>query len=204
MAQPATTLPRLESGDRLSREEFHRRYELRPDIHKAELIDGVVYVPSPAKLNHSRPQILAVTWVGNYMARHPQEVDGADNGTLRLANGDDEVQPDVALWRIDSGRVVYDDDGYVSGAPELILEIANTSAGYDLGAKKRAYESAGVVEYMVWDTAKGEVHWFRLGDGKYVTVEADADGAIESVTFPGLVLNVRELLASLKGPDTNG
>lgn len=37
----------LESGDRLSRAEFHRRSCLRPDMKKAELIGGVVYVSSP-------------------------------------------------------------------------------------------------------------------------------------------------------------
>ena len=34
-------IPPLESGDHLTRHEFERRYQARPDIKKAELIEGV-------------------------------------------------------------------------------------------------------------------------------------------------------------------
>ncbi len=39
-------VPLLHPGDRLSRAEFERRYLAQPDIKKAELIEGVVYMPS--------------------------------------------------------------------------------------------------------------------------------------------------------------
>ena len=42
-------LPPLENGDRLTRDEFERRYEAMPHLKKAELIEGVVYVPSPVR-----------------------------------------------------------------------------------------------------------------------------------------------------------
>ena len=45
-------LPQLHSGDRLSREEFHRIYEQMPEDFKAELIGGIVYVASPMRLPH--------------------------------------------------------------------------------------------------------------------------------------------------------
>ena len=38
MATETLPLVPLESGDRLTREEFHHRYCARPDIKKAELI----------------------------------------------------------------------------------------------------------------------------------------------------------------------
>jgi hypothetical protein len=37
----------LENGDRLTVAEFERRYEAMPELKKAELINGVVYIPSP-------------------------------------------------------------------------------------------------------------------------------------------------------------
>ena len=46
--RPATTPP-LEPGDRLSRAEFERRYVAMPHVKKAELIEGVVYMPSPSE-----------------------------------------------------------------------------------------------------------------------------------------------------------
>ncbi|MBI2762083.1 MAG: Uma2 family endonuclease, partial [Chloroflexi bacterium] len=57
----------LESGDRLTRDEFHRRYCARPDIHKAELVKGVVYVPSPTRMeSHGEPHGSVVLWLGTY------------------------------------------------------------------------------------------------------------------------------------------
>jgi len=46
---PTINTPPLESGDRLTRQEFERRYQAMPNIQKAELIEGVVYVASPVR-----------------------------------------------------------------------------------------------------------------------------------------------------------
>src|SRR3954464_9146944 len=116
----------LEAGDQLTREEFHRRYLARPDIKKAELIDGVVYVPSPTRSRqHGRPHGLVGTWLGVYASRTPG-VELDDNSTVYL-DGRVEVQPDAALWRPDSGRVHETADGYLEGAPPLIVEVAASS-----------------------------------------------------------------------------
>lgn len=34
----------LENGDRLSRFEFEHRYQAMPELKKAELVEGVVYI----------------------------------------------------------------------------------------------------------------------------------------------------------------
>lgn len=54
-------LPPLESGDRLSRVEFERRYAAMPDLKKAELIEGIVYVSSPVRVIHSQPHANIIT-----------------------------------------------------------------------------------------------------------------------------------------------
>jgi hypothetical protein len=55
--------PPLNSGDRLTRAEFERRYHAHPEIKKAELIEGVVYVPSPIRFEkHSEPHGHLITW----------------------------------------------------------------------------------------------------------------------------------------------
>ena len=57
--QPAPPLP-LENGDRLARPEFERRYHAMPHVNKAELIEGIVYMPSPVSHEqHGRPHFLA-------------------------------------------------------------------------------------------------------------------------------------------------
>ena len=74
----------LENGDRLTRGEFERRYEARPDIKKAELIEGVVYMPSPTRsASHARPHAATITWLGSYAAS-TRGVQVNDNPTVRL------------------------------------------------------------------------------------------------------------------------
>ena len=86
--------------------------------------------------------------------------------------------------------------GYVDGPPDLVFEIAASSASYDLHSKKRSYERAGVPEYIVWRVLDGVIDWFHLDQGKYVTRQPDAAGVIESVNFPGLRLPVAAMLAN--------
>jgi hypothetical protein len=90
--------PRLESGDRLSRTEFERRYAQAPHL-KAELIEGVVYVASPVRAKqHGRPHAFIIGWLTTYVAATPG-VDIEDNAAVRL-DLDNEPQPD-ALLRIE-------------------------------------------------------------------------------------------------------
>jgi len=193
MTSHAPVLP-LEPGDHLTREEFHRRYLARPDIKKAELIDGVVYVPSPTRSRqHGRPHGLVVTWLGVYASRTPG-VELDDNSTVYL-DGRVEVQPDAALWRPDSGRVHENADGYLEGAPQLIVEVAASSVSYDLHQKKEAYRRNGVGEYVVWRVGDRAIDWFHLQDGEYVLIAPDAEGDVESKQFPGLRLHIPSMLA---------
>ena len=186
----------LESGDRLTRAEFHRRYGARPDIHKAELILGVVYVASPTRSrSHGLPHALTTTWLGQYAFRTPGVQ--ARSETTVFLTVDGEVQPDAFLfWEQPAGVGVREtEDDYVEGTPDLVAEIAASSASYDLHDKKELYRRAGVREYVVWRTLDEQIDWFRLQDGEYRKVEPDAGGVIESTVFPGLRLAVAKLLA---------
>ena len=184
----------LEAGDNLTREEFHRRYCARPDIKKAELIDGVVFVPSPVRGDyHGKPHGFVMLWLGTY-AVGKLGVECMDNTTL-LLDGAVEVQPDAMLWRPVGSVPHMNERGFVVGAPQLIVEVAASSASYDLHQKKEVYRRNGVPEYVVWRVLDEAIDWFRLQNGTYVLVHPDADGLIESEQFPGLHLHVASLLA---------
>ena len=186
--------PVLESGDRLTRAEFHRRYEARPDIRKAELVEGVVYVASPLRSDvHGEPHASVMGWLVTFKAKTPG-VHVSDNATVFL-DADNEVQPDAALWREEPGGPQLTREGYIEGAPQLIVEVAASSASYDLHDKLRAYRRNGVREYVVWRVLDRAIDWFRLREGEYVRVEPDARGVIESETFPALRLDVPKMLA---------
>ncbi|NJL86673.1 MAG: Uma2 family endonuclease [Leptolyngbyaceae cyanobacterium SM1_1_3] len=191
-----TTPLLLENGDRLTRSEFERRYQAMPQSQKAELIEGVVYMASPVRVKkHGQPHSHIITWLGTYRSL-TLGVMVCDNTTVRL-DLDNEPQPD-GLLRIDEvcgGQSRISEDDYVEGAPELIVEIAASSASYDLYDKKNAYRRNGVREYIVWQVIEQTVSWFALEQGKYIAVPADSAEIIHSRCFPGLSLQVSALLA---------
>ncbi|MCZ6678843.1 MAG: Uma2 family endonuclease [Candidatus Poribacteria bacterium] len=187
--------PPLKHGDQLTREEFERRYEAMPHLKKAELIEGVVYVPSPVRFDiHSEPHADVMIWLGTYRVATPG-VRLGDNATVYL-DLNNELQPD-ALLRLapeKGGNSQLSNQDYIEGAPELIVEVAGTSADYDLREKLVAYRRNGVQEYIVWRTQDGQLDWFHLIEGDYVPLTPDADNIIESQVFPGLRLAVGALL----------
>ncbi len=183
----------LENGDRLSRSEFERRYQAMPELKQAELIEGRVYMTSPVRVIHGQPHAYITGWLAVYHAATPG-TQLADNTTVRL-DTDNEPQPD-ALLRIEGGQSQIDIDDYIQGAPELIVEIAASSASYDLQEKLQVYRRNGVQEYIVWQVSDRLLDWFRLRDGEYFKLTPDTDNIIKSKVFPGLWLAINPLLES--------
>ncbi|MCS6773211.1 MAG: Uma2 family endonuclease, partial [Thermoflexales bacterium] len=144
-----TTEP-LREGEALTRDEFERRYAAMPDA-RAELIEGIVHVASPTKDLHAAAQFILTGWLFTYAARTPH-VMGRDNLSYRL-NERNELQPDLVLMLSPArgGRARIDAEGFLVGAPELVVEVAVASAERDLGAKRALYQRAGVQEYLVWE-----------------------------------------------------
>jgi Uma2 family endonuclease len=189
------TLPPLEFGDHLDQKAFHERYEAMPPDIKAELIGGVVYMPSPAKMPHGRNTNKMAQWLGFYEIATPG-LEVLDNATSILAD-DSEPQPDVALRILEShgGQSHENENEYLVGAPELVVEVASSSASYDLHSKLRDYERYGVKEYVVVVVRQKAVRWF-VHDGKaFVEHSADADGIFRSKLFGGLWLDPAALFA---------
>ncbi len=189
-------VPPLNNGDRLTRAEFESIYAARPEIKKAELIEGVVYVPSPARhREHGKPHFHTIGWLNLYSAATPG-VEGSDNATLRLDH-ENEVQPDALLFLLPEygGSARIGEDGYLEGPPELIVEVAASSASYDLNQKKRVYARSGVAEYVVYLAYEQRVIWFVLREGVYEELQPDESGLLKSEEFPGLWLQPDALLA---------
>jgi len=190
---PILTIPPLENGDKLTRHEFERRYHAMPNLKKDELIEGVVYVASPVRAKqHGKPHARIMGWLIAYEAATPG-VEALDNTTV-LLDTDNEPQPD-ALLRIETGgqsRINKDD--YVEGAPELIVEIAASSASYDLHEKLKVYRRNQVQEYLIWRVYDYQFDWFRLQQGEYIQLQPNADNIICSQIFPGLWLDKIALL----------
>jgi Uma2 family endonuclease len=187
-------LPPLEAGDHLDQATFHARYEAMPPDFRAELIGGVVIVPSPLRLEHGVSHALVMGWLTHYWITTPG-TQVWDNATAILGD-DSEPQPDAALIIEpgSGGQTSVSKDGYAIGPPELIVEVASSSESIDLHRKRRDYERAGVLEYVVVVLRQHVVRWFVLQDGVYREVAADASGIFQSTVFPGLWLNASALL----------
>jgi Uma2 family endonuclease len=197
-SEPGRTdfIPPLENGDRLTREEFERRYEAMPEKVKAELIEGIVFMASPVRITrHAKPHARIMGWLFNFCAATPG-VDFADNSTVRL-DVNNEPQPDAVLFVKEEfgGSPYFSDDDYLEGAPELVVEIASSSVSFDTVEKKEIYRRNGVREYIIWRVDDHAIDWFVLEDDSYAALEPDADGIIESRFFPGLRLNVPAMIA---------
>ncbi len=190
-----TTLPPLVAGQRLDQATFHARYEAMPPETRAELVGGIVYMPSPMRRDHGGMSRIVSGWLFDYQRATPG-VDGADGSTIKL-DEQGEPQPDCDL-RIPAelgGQSLIDEAGYLVGAPELVAEIARSSRAFDLGAKRADYERAGVIEYVVIALDPDRVHWFRRSGEQLVEVARDPDGVYRSEVFPGLWLDPAALFA---------
>jgi putative restriction endonuclease len=193
------TLPppvELQNGDRLTREEFHRRYEAMPHVKKAELIEGVVYMPSPVRHRaHGKPQFDLIWWLGSYVVATPG-VEGGDNGTLKL-DMKNEPQPDAYLIVQPeyAGQVLLDKDDYIIGGPELVGEVSASSVSIDLHDKLEACRRNKVLEYVVWRVLDRAIDWFILRGDRFEPLALSPDGFFKSVVFPGLWLDPQALIA---------
>lgn len=188
-------IPPLENGDRLTRDEFERRYDAMPKKLKAELIEGIVYMASPVRITrHGIPHGRVMLWLGTYVAATPG-VDFADNSTVRL-DVNNEPQPVAVLFVKEEfgGNSYFSTDDYLEGAPELVVEIASSSVSFDTVEKKETYRRNGVREYIIWRVDDRAIDWFALEEGEYVKLDPNADGVIESRFFTGLWLNVNAML----------
>jgi Uma2 family endonuclease len=188
-------MPALENGDHLHVAEFLRRYEAASEVKKAQLIEGTVQMPSPVRADlHGKPDNLIQGWLFTFTLLHP-ELEAYTNVTL-LLDSENAPQPDAILCSAPQrgGRVWLNEKGYLCGAPELVCEIAASSASIDLHEKHRAYCRAGVSEYLVWLTVEKKVIWYVQQDSEFVSLKPDAKGRISSRVFPGLVLDTKALL----------
>ncbi len=194
-ASAPVRIPPLQNGDRLTAEEFERRFDAMPGLKKAELINGVVYMAPPVSIDeHAGPHFDMVAWLGLYRLATPG-IRGGDNATIRLPLAN-RPQPDACLFvePSRSGQVQIV-DGYIVGGPELVAEVAATSASYDLGDKLAVYLANKVREYIVWRVFDQEIDWFVLRSGRYERLTLSPEGYFKSGVLPGLWLAPAALIA---------
>jgi Uma2 family endonuclease len=189
-----TAIPPLENGDHLDQKTFHARYEAMPEGTRAELIGGIVYMPSPLRTPHSRTHGRIMHWLFDYVDATPG-TDAFDNATAILGE-ESEPQPDANLIISPEkgGQTRINEDEYLEGAPELIVEVASSTESIDLHRKRNDYEQAGVREYVVAALRQNRVYWFISRNGRFEDLPLGSDGIYRSEVFAGLWLDPAALL----------
>ena len=188
-------LPPLKAGQRLDRATFHERYEAMPADTKAELVGGVVHLPSPLSNDHGEHDNDVSGWLFHYKLATPGV--GSPNNATVMLDELAEPQPDCQL-RVPSelgGQTHLDEKGYITGPPELVAEIARSSRSFDLNQKKADYERAGVLEYLVVELDPNRIHWFMRHGNRFKKLLPGPDGIYRSNVFPGLWLDAAALFA---------
>ncbi|HEY9870607.1 MAG TPA: Uma2 family endonuclease [Candidatus Obscuribacterales bacterium] len=182
----------LHNGDHMKRRDFHRAYSQMPDNYRAELIGGIVFEPSPLGWPHGKNHARLIYLLETY-CKHTPGTEIGDGASVFLSD-EDEVQPDVAMRIVQEcgGRSKLTRKRYVTGAPELVAEVAHSSRAIDLHLKKERYAATGVLEYVVLCLEPSRVYWFELHKGKQLL--AGADGVFRSNVFPGLWIHEEGLL----------
>ncbi len=180
--------PVLREGDRLTGAEFLRRWEAMPDLQHAELIDGVVFMASPVGRLHGALLVRIGGWLSAYCdVAHACEA--ASDSTWLMGTGD-IPQPDAALRILPEYGGQSGDSGWMyRGAPELVVELTDSSTSRDLGAKLDLYRRAGVREYVTILLQTRQVIWRQLARGRYREMQPGEDGLYRSQAFPGLWLD---------------
>jgi Uma2 family endonuclease len=190
--QPAS-VPPLEAGDHLDQKTFHERYEAMPEDYRAELIGGIVFMPSPLKRPHGCMHGRVMHWLVSYRDATPG-TQAFDNATTIL-DPQAEPQPDASLLIAAPGKgQTREEEEYIVGAPELIAEVASSSVAIDLHRKRADYQRAGVKEYLVVVVREARVVWFIARNGVFEELPPGPDGIFRSEVFPGLWLDPAALL----------
>lgn len=186
--------PTLQPGDHLTRAEFLRIWEQHPEIKFAELIGGIVYMPSPLTRQHGMADRHTSGWLWVYQAQTPG-TEGGNNATTMM-EGEQTPQPDDYLRILpEYGGRSRNQGKYVSGGPELLAEICASSASYDLHEKLDLYEREGVLEYVAILMREQEIRWHRLTAKGYKLLAPTKAGIWKSRVFPGLWLDGKAMLA---------
>jgi hypothetical protein len=190
-------IPPLRDGDRLSRDEFERRFDAMPDLKRAELIEGIVYTCSRVPhLQHGEPHLDLIGWMGGYQA-YTRGVEGGVSPSIRL-DMENEPQPDGVLFlqRNRGGHALIDADGYIVGPPELAAEVSGGTIRLDIETKFEVYRRNEVCEYLIWRVDDKKIDWYVLRGGNYEPLRPSPGGFLKSTCFPGLWLDPTALVRS--------
>ena len=142
-------------------------FRMLPEGTLCEVIDNVLYM-SPAPLySHQRLVGLLFKNLSVYLDQTQTGEAIISPFDVYFENLQSAVQPDV-LVLLNETRHILKEDGYIHGAPDIIVEVLSSDKKKDLVKKKNLYERAGVKEYFTVNPVDRETSSWLLKENVYV------------------------------------
>jgi Uma2 family endonuclease len=153
---------------------------------RAEWIDGVVQMPSPASARHQQIVFFLARVIASFLEVYPLGTIVEAPFLMKLSHSARE--PDLLFVAADHRDRLT--PTYLDGPADLVVEVISPeSATRDRGEKFYEYQSAGIAEYWLIDPRIEHAEFYQLNArGIYEVVPLDVDGIYHSKALLGLWL----------------
>lgn len=147
-------------------------FRLLPEGTLCEVIDNILYMPPASKYNHQRLVLFLARKIADFLDITKAGELMTSPFDVYFENLQSAVQPDL-LVVLNENRGILKDDGYIHGAPDVIIEVLSGDVKRDTVTKKALYEKAGVKEYFIVNPANRKIQGFVLRAGQYINTLDD-------------------------------
>ncbi len=140
-------------------------YKILPEGTQCELINNQIIMSPSAKWKHQDIVKKILVALDNYLKKNPAGIVLSDVDIyLNEAN---VYRPDIMV--ITNNQLhILGDDGYIHGAPELVIEVLSQGTHkYDKKEKKEMYAKCGVKEYWLVEPTTLQCEGFVAEDNKF-------------------------------------
>lgn len=164
-----TPVPASPRRKRWTRPEYDELFREGP-APRLELIEGDLIDQMGKKRAHVNAMLLVAEWLEQIFGKRYVNTESP----IDVAPGDNQInepEPDIVVLTRPTTE-------FVSGNPpadclRLVVEISDTTLGFDLATKARLYARAAIVEYWVLDVNARQLYVHREPmNGRYGSVNA--------------------------------
>lgn len=161
---------------------------------RTELVDGELVVSPSASSRHQRICTKLGLEIGNFLRAH--KLGEVFSSPMHIIlNEHVHYEPDLCF--IANDRLAIIEENYVSGAPDLVIEvISESNRSHDTVVKFNDYQRYGVKEYWLVDPRESHIRVFALEGSTYEALGIYAPGdRVQSRIFTGIDLDPAAVLA---------
>lgn len=182
----------VETRYRFTVEEYHKLGEagIFTEDDRVELLNGDIIIMAPIGIRH----IQAVRRLIRVMEQRFHDQCIVDCQNPFILDGVSEPQPDILLLRLDA---LESEELPAPGDIHLIVEVAESSLGYDRSTKHKAYAAAGIGEFWIVNLVNKLIEVYRdpAPEGYRTRLQVRPGESIAPLAFPDTPIAANDILA---------